>query len=95
MMSTHISKQATIYATQKETYKFMLTRLDRLNLVHVFLQSLFSLNSLTDISRLTVFTTSRFATYKARFHNFKHLNVSVFGTQLGASNFKGLEFGED
>ncbi|KAG8481241.1 hypothetical protein CXB51_026071 [Gossypium anomalum] len=32
---------------------------------------------------------------KARFHNFKHLNASIFGTQLGASNFKGLEFGKD
>ncbi|KAK8332677.1 hypothetical protein V6Z12_A10G154700 [Gossypium hirsutum] len=73
----------------------MLTRLDRLNLVRIFLQSLFSLNSLTKISRLTVFTTSRSTTDKAWFHNFKHLNASIFGTQLGASNFKGLKFGKD
>ncbi|MBA0774242.1 hypothetical protein Gotri_009463, partial [Gossypium trilobum] len=38
------------------------------SLVHVFL---FSLYPLTEISRLTVFTTSRSVTYKARFHNFK------------------------
>ncbi|KAH1067284.1 hypothetical protein J1N35_032271 [Gossypium stocksii] len=77
MTPTHISKQASkqaaVYATQKETYKFMLSRLGLLNPVRVFLHSLFPLNSLAEICRLTVFPTSRSATYKARFHNFKVL----------------------
>ncbi|TYH15685.1 hypothetical protein ES288_A05G061600v1 [Gossypium darwinii] len=77
MTPTHISKQAAVYASQKETYKFMLTRLGLLNPVRVFLHYLFSLNSLIEICRLTVFPTSRYATYKARFHNFKHLNATV------------------